>query len=44
MNDEKPAAARASAAVVWTLVASSFGLAAGVAIALLVVMALLGAP
>lgn len=41
MNDAAPAVARGSATLVWTLVACSFGLAAGVAIALLGVAALL---
>jgi len=44
MNDETQAVARGSATLVWTLIASSFGLAAGVAIALLMVAALLWVP
>ena len=44
MTDEAHAVARGSAALVWTLIASSFGLAAGVAIALLMVAALLWVP
>jgi hypothetical protein len=35
MNDEKLSVAQGSASLVWTLVARSFGLAAGVAVALL---------
>lgn len=43
MNDPTPAVARGSAVLVWTLVARSFGLAAGIAGALLGVAALLQA-
>jgi hypothetical protein len=35
MNDERITVAQGSATLVWTLVARSFGLAAGVAVALL---------
>lgn len=41
MNDATPAVARESAALVWTLLTRSLGLAAGIALALLVVAALL---
>jgi hypothetical protein len=44
MNDETQAVARGSATLVWTLFASSVGLATGVAIALLAVAALLWVP
>jgi hypothetical protein len=41
-HDATPAVTRGSATLIWTLVAGSLGLAAGVAIAFLVVAALLG--
>lgn len=41
MTDDSPVVARGSATLVWSLVARSFGLAAGVGIALLGVAALL---
>jgi len=41
MNDLSPAVTRGSAALVWTLVARSFGLAAGIAAAILIAAALL---
>jgi hypothetical protein len=42
MDDERPSVARGSASLVWTLLASSVGLAAGVAIALLAATFFLG--
>jgi len=44
MNDALSPVARGSATLVWTLVARSIGLAAGVAIVLLVAAALLRVP
>jgi hypothetical protein len=44
MNDETQAVTRGSATLLWTLFASSVGLTAGVAIALLAVAALLWVP
>jgi hypothetical protein len=41
MTDATPAVTRGSATLVWTLVARSFGLAAGIAVAFLVAAALL---
>ena len=43
MTNETPALARGSAVLVWTLVARSFGLAAGIAVGLLVMAAIAGA-
>ena len=43
LTTETPALARGSANLVWTLIARSFGLAAGIAIGLLVMAAIVGA-
>jgi len=43
MTTETPALARGSANLLWTLVARSFGLAAGIAVALLLIAAIAGA-
>ena len=43
MTNETPALARESAGLLWTLVARSFGLAAGIAVGLLVMAAIAGA-
>ena len=43
MTNETPALSRGSAFLVWTLVARSFGVAAGIALALIAVAALVAA-